>query len=197
MKDSVQRVMEAEAESYRRDVLAPGLESRFRTLAGGLLESPDKLKVRFEWAADAVLVRVRPAPEDAAKLIGGKGRMYHSFKVLLEHYCAKQGLELRYRVENDHQTLPARNIVFQPRSPWPAAEVDQIFSGHCLALFGPGFNLRREDERWKPKSKYYLDLPADEPDWSPELQLSLSFLWHATAYRMGRLVYLESVGRRA
>lgn len=196
MKDTIQQAIDKESVHYQA-IIEVELERVVRMLAQGLLDKPASMPVTFHWERGAVAVSVKPADQDGAKMIGGKGRMYHSFKTVLVHWAHTRKLWLTYHIINDEQRRPAHEITFTANEKWPAKECDRMFAGQCEAVFGPGLDLRRVDEKRKPKTRYFLTLPHDALDWPEDLKWSLSYIWHASAYRLGRMVYLESIERRA
>lgn len=196
MTDSVQSALKRE-ESVHQSAIEADVASLFKLLTAGLLERPEALALDFKWGVGGLMVAATAADCDVAKLIGGKGRMYHAFKVVLDHYCSQRGIKAGYRVVNQLQRQPVKEIVFTAAKDWPGAAHDEMFTAQCAMLFEPGFELRRVDQALRARTHYLLTLAKDEPAWHQDLQISLSYIWHATVFRHGRLAYLERMERRA
>lgn len=189
--------------AYARQQMMGGVVDQitqfYRGQARLMIDHPDCLNISVETGSDGSLALfVKPHRDDASKLIGAKGAMFHSFRSVLLQLAARNKIRLHYRLETPRPNgLRKPEPEFQSRPDWPREMMMAEFQRACTALFElPHWLLATETE---DKTRLQLDLHPDEPVHLPdaELQDGLSKVWHAGGRTNGRIIFLDRLHRRA
>lgn len=193
MSDQVQKAFEREGRHYEAHV-EQRVGELLHPVTTRLLDHPSAARLTYQWGK-GLIVNLRPAPADAPRLIGSGGKMFAAVGELLKRFGELNGLQVRYRLDNQRPSTPPKPSQPTADAGW-AVYMDAVVHAHCAALFAcPATTFRRVDDRLQAKSNYFLTTDPSEPDWSDDFVLALGTVWHAVGYRMGRRVYLETIRR--
>lgn len=196
---AIRQQQEAYALEQMRKDSSDILSKCYGRLASLIITRPEELAYHSDHGQDGkVAFVVYPPAEDAAKLIGARGVMFHSFRSVLQQIAGKHGLKVHYTLETANRELPKTTATpFVSRPDWPEAKLREAFEETCEAMFDYPHTIKWENIRDRTQVSITLspDEPVRIPD--PELKDAIGKIIHACGRANGRMIYIESMERSA
>lgn len=162
------------------------------------LDRPAEMTWKLQFGEDRkVSFSCYPHPDDVAKVVGSRGNMFHSIRAIMQQFAARLGVKVHYSVESERRPPAGKVDEFQPDEKWPKRELEQYLHWLLAQLFDHPARVEWYDVRGR--SQIGITLDATEPVRVPDVELrdSIGRLMHAVGRAKGRLIFVESVERRA
>ena len=130
-----------------------------------------KVESTVEHTGQRVAIEIKPQPEDAGKMNGKSGAMFHAFNALLQQAAIRHGCHCHYSLQipgKDDGCLHIKNG-FKPDNNWQAARIDELLGDVCATLFDCPVDCRFINE--PNKTRIHIRLAPEEPKRMPDIEL--------------------------
>lgn len=170
----------------------------FSNLTTEFLRYPRHLKANIETVEriSSLSLEVIPHKDDARKLIGREGAMFHAMKTLLTVVTRRYDYGFHYSVNDPQEFGNSKMNAFAPSEKWPSDRIDGLLVSTLSNLFDGEPAV--EWNHLKDKSNVVIIISESETKHVPDTQLrdSLRCIFNAIGMSNGRRIFVDDLIRR-